>query len=42
MLSLYFTSVGITKWKHALKIEFLADVNGIVLGITLSIAFSDN
>ena len=39
MLSLYFTSVGITKWKHALKVGLLADVIGIVSGVTLAIIF---
>lgn len=39
VLSLYFTSVGITKWKHALKVGLLADVIGIVSGVTLAIIF---
>ncbi len=39
VLSLYFTSVGITKWKHALKVGLLADAIGIISGITLAIIF---
>lgn len=39
VLSLYFTSVGITKWKHALKVGLLADLIGIISGITLSLLF---
>lgn len=39
VLSLYFTSVGITKWKHALKVGLLADVIGIVSGIVLAFLF---
>lgn len=39
VLSLYFTSVGITKWKHALKVGLLADVIGIGIGIFLSFIF---
>ena len=39
VLSLYFTTVGITKWKHALKVGLLADVIGIGVGIFLSFIF---
>lgn len=39
VLSLYFTSVGISKWKHALKVGLLADVIGISVGIILSLIF---
>ena len=39
VLSLYFTTVGITKWKHALKVGLLADVIGISIGIVLSFIF---
>lgn len=39
VLSLYFTSVGIKKWKHALKVGLIADIAGISLGIFLSILF---
>lgn len=39
VLSLYFTSVGIKKWKHALKVGLIADIAGISLGIFLAILF---
>ncbi len=39
VLSLYFTSVGIKKWKHALKVGLIADVAGITLGILLALCF---
>lgn len=39
VLSLYFTTVGISKWKHALKVGLLADVIGISVGIFLSLMF---
>ncbi len=39
VLALYFTSIGVTKWKHALKVGLIADVVGIVVAITLSIIF---
>ncbi len=39
VLSLYFTSVGITKWKHALKVGLIADVVGITAGVVLSLIF---
>ena len=39
VLSLYFTSVGIKKWKHALKVGLIADVAGITLGILLAVLF---
>ena len=39
VLSLYFSSIGITKWKHALKCGLIADVAGIGVGILLSIIF---
>ena len=39
VLSLYFTSVGITKWKHALSVGLLADAIGIISGIILSFMF---
>ncbi len=39
VLSLYFTSVGITKWKHALKVGLMADVVGITVGVILSLLF---
>lgn len=39
VLALYFTSVGVTKWKHALKVGLFADVVGITIGILLSVLF---
>lgn len=39
VLCLYFTSVGVTKWKHALKVGLFADVVGITIGIILSLIF---
>ena len=39
VLSLYFSSIGITKWKHALKTGLIADVAGIGMGVLLSILF---
>lgn len=39
VLSLYFTSVGITKWKHALQVGLLADAVGIISGILLAFIF---
>ncbi len=39
VLSLYFSSIGITKWKHALKAGLVADVVGIGVGVFLSIVF---
>ena len=39
VLSLYFSSIGITKWKHSLKAGLIADVVGIGVGVFLSILF---
>ncbi len=39
VLSLYFTSVGVTKWKHALPVGLLADLIGISSGVILSFIF---
>jgi spore maturation protein B len=39
VLALYFTTVGVTKWKHALKVGLFADVVGITIGILLSFIF---
>ena len=39
VLSLYFSSIGVTKWKHSLKAGLIADVVGITLGVCLSIIF---
>lgn len=39
VLSLYFSSIGVTKWKHSLKAGLIADVVGIAVGVVLSIIF---
>lgn len=39
VLSLYFSTVRITKWKHALKVGLIADVAGMGMGIILSLIF---
>ena len=39
VLSLYFSSIGVTKWKHSLKAGLVADVVGIAIGVALSIIF---
>lgn len=39
VLSLYFSSIGVTKWKHSLKAGLIADVVGIAVGLILSIIF---
>ena len=39
VLSLYFSSIGVTKWKHSLKAGLIADVVGISVGLLLSIMF---
>ena len=39
VLSLYFTSVGITKWKKALHVGLIADVLGMGAGIILALIF---
>ena len=39
VLSLYFSSIGVTKWKHSLKAGLIADVVGIAIGVLLSIIF---
>ena len=39
VLSLYFSSIGVTKWKHSLKAGLIADAVGIAIGIILSIIF---
>lgn len=39
VLSLYFSSIGITKWKHSLKAGLIADVVGIGVGVFLSVLF---
>ena len=39
VLSLYFSSIGVTKWKHSLKAGLIADVVGIAIGVMLSVIF---
>ena len=39
VLSLYFSSIGIVKWKHSLKAGLIADAVGIAIGVALSIIF---
>lgn len=39
VLALYFSSIGITKWRHALKSGLIADVAGMSLAIILSLLF---
>lgn len=39
VLALYFSSVGITKWKHALKVGLFADAVGMGVGILLALIF---
>ena len=39
VLSLYFSSIGIVKWKHSLKSGLIADFVGISVGVILSILF---
>lgn len=37
ILALYFGTVGVTKWKHALKTGLLTDLVGIIVGIVLAV-----
>ena len=39
ILALYFGTVKVTKWKHALKTGLLTDLVGIVIGIVLALIF---
>lgn len=39
VLTLYFESIGITKWRHSLKMGIFANVVGVVCAIILSILF---
>lgn len=39
VLSLYFSSIGVTKWKHSLKAGLIADIVGIAIGLMLSVIF---
>lgn len=42
VLALYFSSVGITKWKHALPVGLFADFVGMSIAIILGLLFLDN
>ena len=39
VVTLYFSSIGVTKWKHSLKAGLIADAVGIAMGVILSIMF---
>ena len=39
VLALYFSSIGITKWRHALKSGLIADVVGMFVAIVLALIF---
>ena len=39
VLALYFTSVEVNKWKHALKVGIICDIVGITIGILLTLIF---
>lgn len=39
ILALYFGTVKVTKWKHALKAGLLTDLVGIIIGIVLALIF---
>ena len=39
VLSLYFSSIGVSKWKHSLKAGLIADAVGILVGVCLSVIF---
>ena len=39
ILALYFGTVKVTKWKHALKTGLLTDLVGIIIGIVLALIF---
>ena len=39
VLALYFSSVGITKWKHALPVGLFADFVGMSIAIILGLLF---
>ena len=39
ILALYFGTVKVTKWKHALKTGLLTDLVGIMIGIVLALIF---
>ena len=39
ILALYFESIGITKWRHTLKVGLIANAIGVLCAIILSILF---
>jgi len=39
VLALYFSSIGITKWRHALKSGLIADAVGMFIAIVLALIF---
>ena len=39
VLALYFSSIGITKWRHALKSGLIADMVGMLIAIVLALVF---
>ncbi len=39
VIALYFTSIGITKWRHTLKAALFADFVGILLAVIFALIF---
>ena len=39
VLALYFGTIGITKWRHSLKVGLMADVVGMSIAIVLTLIF---
>jgi len=39
VLTLYFESIGITKWRHTLKVGIFANIIGVLCAIILSVLF---
>ena len=39
VLALYFGTIGITKWRHSLKVGLIADVVGMSVAIVLTLLF---
>jgi spore maturation protein B len=39
VLALYFGTIGITKWRHSLKVGLIADVVGMSIAILLTLIF---
>ncbi len=39
VLALYFSTVGITKWRHALKSGLIADAVGMIVAVLLALIF---